>query len=470
MNKLFYTLLVCCTTLLAGAAPREADAFALGELQLLGKPNQPFRAISPITLDPDEKILSVTIGSDADYLLLNMTRKGIVDEIVPQLKEEEGRLLVSLQSTGPVREQDFHVLLRISSNHHTYFPFFRIQQAAVDASQKKAVQAKAGASAQTTQTAQTAQTAKANPPPSQGMAKGNKLYGPVRKGEGLRDIAISFQTDNSLSVAQLEVAIWLRNQNHFIRNNIHGMKSGVKLTIPAPEEIAAIDKQEADALLLNHAAEWKKSPKKQARMTAPSGMAAALAAAGATAQAKPPSPPPQAVSASQEPDPSPAKEPPQQPVAAPAKEPSPQPVAAPAKEPSPQPVKSGQSPSQTLAQTPPGEEHETPAKTTHQGGQVKVESGALQAILVQLQAITRVLENHHERQEQLEKRVTNLEKNLEQRDQLEKRVSNLEQSMKEWNFLTKERRVGPEGNKSGGVPISVNAPPPGKEGNTVAPK
>ncbi|MEO5339314.1 MAG: hypothetical protein H7837_02180 [Magnetococcus sp. MYC-9] len=407
VEKILRILLVCSGALWGGSQPGDAMAFALGDLQLLGKPGQPFRAMAPITLDPGEEISSVTMGSAADYRLLSLPRKAVVDAIVPQVKEQDGRRMVFLQSAEPVQERDFQILLRVASNQHTYFPFFRVQPPVVAEEPKRLAQAVAPEQAE-----------KKVGEPRKSAAKKERRYGPVRKKEGLKEIAHRFQKGSPFTVAQLEVAIWRRNPNQFVRNNMRGLKPGSKLIIPAAAEIALVDKEEAEQLCLNHTAEWKKSPRERAQSALPAAVASALVA----------------------------------------------------------PVL----PEGDTVTTQPAPEKETPKETPKNAGdlpagkepdkeQVKVESGALKSILVQLQAITRVLENHHERQDQLEKRVANLEKNQEQREQLERRVTNLEQSMKEWNFLTKERRVGSESGQEKGVPVAVSPMPSGKERGVSAP-
>ncbi|MEO5362968.1 MAG: hypothetical protein H7838_05020 [Magnetococcus sp. DMHC-8] len=433
MAILLRILLVCGGMVWLSSLPRPAHAFALGELQLHSRLNQSLQAMAPITLDPGEEIVAVDMGGNTDYQLLRLPRKTVVHDIQVQLKEQDGRMFVSLQSTAPVREKDFHVLLRVSSNHHTYFPFFRVRPTLGD---REAGPANTEAAARPATSAQGVQTTASSP---KGTGGTNRMYGPVRGREGLVDVARRFQKGTTLAVVQVEVAIWRHNQNKFIRNNMNGLKAGVKLAIPPPEEIARIDLQEAKELRLSHAVEWKKSPKERSMAAMPSpAPAPAVLPTGQddAARAAPGGSVPTG-----EPVPDLAKTPP---VKAPSRDQ--------AKD---QPREPAKAQPKDLARVPPKGGNGEAGK----GGDpepVKVESGTLQAILTQLQVITRVLENHHERQEQLEKRVDILEKNQEQQEQLGKRVSALEQSMKEWNFLTKDRGPDSGNSKEAGVPIAVS--------------
>ncbi|MBF0401688.1 MAG: hypothetical protein HQL90_13095 [Magnetococcales bacterium] len=462
MTKFFHGPLVLCTLLLTSGLPQTAEAFVLGELQRLSKAGEPFRATAPITVEPGEKIVTVDMGGDPDYQLLNLSRKAVVNDITVKLQEENDHLQVALHSGKPIQEQDFHILLRVSSNHHTYFPFFHVQPLA---------------QASNNQTPAPSPQPATSPPeplreaPKTAPAAAKKLtYGPVRPREGLRGIAYHFLKENDLTITQMEVAIWQRNPKHFIRNNMNGLKTGGLLVIPSPEEVARLGRQLAETTSEAHAAEWKKPPKMRlAAMPMLPIPEAVVAAQEPVKEAQPPrtaqpvvqessleplhasiqEPAKESVKPVAEPVKEPVKKP-EKPVAEPAKpvaeavKDAEKPVAEPAKEPNKEPA--GELAKKEKADSAPEPTKTDDAETPRE--QVKVESGALKAILVQLQVITRVLENHHDRQEQLEKRVANLEKNQEQRDQLEKRVSMLERAMKEWNFLTKGRSEGSAANKT----------------------
>jgi FimV-like protein len=391
-------------------------AFAVGELKWHSQLGQPLQALAPLALDPGEEIVSVGLGGNSDFLTLNLPRKPVVNQISARLAEQDGGVFVALHSAQPIREADFYLVLRIASNYHTYFPFLRVRPPAGEAATPAASKGVPVATALPEGGDALSAAVK------QGKESQEKLYGPVRAKEGLRDVARRFVKRTPFSVQQVEVAIWRRNPQHFTRNNMNGLKAGAKLTIPGHDEIAKISKKEAKELRISQAAEWKKPGKERQTVTAP-----------------PPAPQPDKAA-----DKAVGKVPEKAVSVAPEDK-----VTLPAAQGEAVPAAS---PRVVAKESPPGKEvavlaHEQAAPAGKEGDheQVKVESGTLKAILVQLQTITRVLENHHERQEQLEKRVTVLEKNQEQREQLEKRVTALERAVKEWNYITKEHRAAGSG-------------------------
>ncbi|WP_193771324.1 FimV family protein, partial [Candidatus Magnetaquicoccus inordinatus] len=377
MATRLHFLLFCCSALLLLVFPHDVAAFALGELKLQSKWGQPLQGVASLTLDPGEEIVSVDMGSNSDYLTLNLPRKPVVTQITAQLSEQNGGLFVSVHSANPIRESDFYIVLRISSNQHTYFPFLRIRPP-VGEKQSSAAPEKAS----TTVVRQEQRTVEGAPavasPPSSAPAKEGqeKNYGPVRAKEGLRDVARRFVKGTPFTVQQIEVAIWRRNANLFTRNNMNGLKAGVKLVIPSHEEIARISKKEAKEIRISQAAEWKKGAKERNQAAAPaqppvvekgSDSKAQIAAPAAAAQEKVTLPvmgePPPATSATPRPT---GKES----NAAKGVEKAAEKPAAPTQE---------------------GQVREGSKEADKE--QVKVESGTLKAILVQLQTITRVLEN-----------------------------------------------------------------------------
>ena len=112
--------------ILVNGIPGIARAFSLGELQLLSKPGQAFQAAAAIRLGKSEDITSVEMGSISDYGILNLPYVDVLDSITVQLKRQGGKPFVWFDATVPIQEDDFYVLLRVSSNRHTYFPFFRV--------------------------------------------------------------------------------------------------------------------------------------------------------------------------------------------------------------------------------------------------------------------------------------------------------------------------------------------------------
>ncbi|WP_193771432.1 FimV/HubP family polar landmark protein [Candidatus Magnetaquicoccus inordinatus] len=475
-----------CVVLLAGllcvlSLPRVGLAFSLGELQMQSRPGQPFQAQAPVKLNKDERIASVALGTPADYSLLNLPYSPAIEGIKAQVREQSGATFVSLQGVAPIVEDDFFILLRVSSNQNTFYPFFRIHSAATAAQEPKKVENKSESSAvakadpllpteraarekavaekeqksqeksvekvvpekepkmkeksvekapvagkepaATSTEAGAARTKSASVPgvaasgastegakvegsalsakesraslaerksverkeaPAQPMKEASAVkeasivpmeesqeravekgttYGPVREGENLTEIVHKLKlVSNPSSFFQAVVAIWQKNPDQFIHNNMNGLKSGVMLQIPSRQEIARIPVREARKLRLSHAMEWKKPLDGQQDMDKvdlslfAKGEEAPLSAGGLSA-----------------------------------------------------------------------------AKTDVSGGGSKRSGGALggeteelRAILLQLQVITRVLESNQAQQERLEQRISTLEQARKEWDFLRERINSLE--------------------------------------------
>ncbi|MBF0184225.1 MAG: hypothetical protein HQM06_07540 [Magnetococcales bacterium] len=455
MNKgkrsLLWRKALMASVLFLATLPGDGQAFSLGELQMQSRPGQPFQAQAPVKLNKDERIASVAIGSAADYALLNLPYSPSVEGLSVQAKEQSGNTVVQLQGRAAIAEDDFFILLRISSNQNTFYPFFRLHSAsaaqqenkrsggkeesvAKKVEEKPLIDPAAGEKsfadkekkgkeyiadkpeavgkkeekvvaksvppreADTTTAAMISDpppmesgTSKVSLPPPErkkverkeppaeatGRAAepaGDKAtrYGPVREGENLTEIVHRLKLVQSpSSFFQAVVAIWQKNPDHFIRNNMNGLKSGVMLLIPSQQEIARIGVGEARKLRLSHAMEWKKPLEGQQDMAkvdfsaAEGGPEASLLSGGApTAQS---------------------------------------------------------------------ESMVAGGVKRSAGAGVGGETEELRAILLQLQVITRVLES-----------------NQAQQERLEQRISTLEQARKEWEYL-RERINSLENAKGGGV-------------------
>ncbi|MDR2239299.1 MAG: hypothetical protein LBE33_02545 [Zoogloeaceae bacterium] len=77
----------------------------------------------------------------------------------------------------------------------------------------------------------------------------------VQKGEYLRKIAAETRPEG-VSLDQMLVAIFNRNKDAFIGNNMNRLKAGKILTIPEPEAVAAVNEREARKTISAHTADF----------------------------------------------------------------------------------------------------------------------------------------------------------------------------------------------------------------------
>lgn len=401
--------------------PGYVAAFSLGEFQVLSKPDQPFHAAIPVELDRSEEIISVEMGAVSDYSLLNLPRSSVVGTLTPKIQREGQQIFIQLKSAFPVQVEDYYILLRVSSNKHTYFPFFRVYTPRVvvaknsddsseDSSENVPVEDDSEPTPRILDTPSDSETNRApiQPPivqqeqnvqdtlvasledspaleeeviPSVGLTGGDSLdsYGPVREGETLTQIARLVRKKTSVTVFQAMQAILERNSNHFIRSNMNGLMAGSVLIIPPREEMLQIDNLKARTMRLQQAREWRVFMASK-RGSKPSSVATPVRREPTPPQREPTPPQEEEFVVNQEEE---------------------------------RVVKRVASVSVS-----------TPSKSVER--EVKDENGSLKAILSQLQVITTVLERNQHNQEQVAQRVTNLEQARKTWDLMAGRVATLE--------------------------------------------
>ena len=425
--------------------PNVAHAFSLGELKVLSKPDQAFQAVAAIKLGKGEKITLVETGSASDYALLNLPHTSTVDTITDQIKKQAGKPFVWLKGATPIPKGNFYVLLRVSSNHHTYFLFFQVRSPTSVAAQKmpraKKPSYRAGSTVtvknarnvlnersavQSTQNKKTTsrykksptsrakpvKTARRMPMLDKKTSGKNHSYGPVQRKETLTQIARKLKKGLSSSIFQILVAVWERNPDHFINNNMNGLKVGVTLVIPTPEEISRIDNREARKIRLEQSLAWKKASKskwltqKKPSVTtnSPKTVVSPRTIVSSTTKDEGPHAEDIGIFPTKFPDDSQNRNR--------AKEL--------ARE---QQAREQQAREQQAREQ---QAREQQAREQQAEGPTKEEDGDLKAILVQLQVITHVLENNQGQQERLEQRITLLEQSRKEWDLLKERVNGLE--------------------------------------------
>lgn len=146
-------------------------------------------------------------------------------------------------------------------------------------------------------------------------ARGGETYGPIQPKETLWSIAYKLRPDSSLTMDQMQVAIFNANPRAFEDGRLTGLMKGSVITIPGVEEIRAIDPVSAKAQV----AQANRNPA-AARPSATWPSTPAVAPPRSEPAPAPPvekpAPPPAAVApAAQEPAPEPAPTPAQAPSA-----------------------------------------------------------------------------------------------------------------------------------------------------------
>ncbi|MEO5354135.1 MAG: hypothetical protein H7835_13110 [Magnetococcus sp. XQGC-1] len=408
---MMHAVLPLVLALLVVGLPTAATALTMGELQIHSKPDQPFQATVDLVLGEDEEIHSLVMGSPSDYALVHIPRPELAEQTTARLKQRDGKSVVWLQGSAPLRGRDPVLLLRIASNRQTYLPFFRVpvplavatrvevapslratpvaelpppaaqpqQRAGNKREEKTTTHTKPAESRpavepppvaespppaaqpqrradkkreeKTTAAAKPAESRpsvaaspvvasgerveqrpvvatpaegrsavvsageqqrivkekqaaekSAAPPPAesrpavapppvseqqrvalqqaekkgavagsgearwvveQSSLSGPAMYGPVRSGESLASIAASIARSSVLPTIQVQVALWRRNLDQFLLHNMHGLQIGSWLIIPTPDEMAQVNREEANALKEQHLEAWQRATTQQ---------------------------------------------------------------------------------------------------------------------------------------------------------------------------------------------------------------
>ena len=79
------------------------------------------------------------------------------------------------------------------------------------------------------------------------------LYGPIRSGQSLSQIAMKIRPDSSVTMAQILSATYDLNPEAFDKGNMNLLKKGVKLRIPDKKEMLSITHQQAKRQVAHHA-------------------------------------------------------------------------------------------------------------------------------------------------------------------------------------------------------------------------
>ncbi len=90
-----------------------------------------------------------------------------------------------------------------------------------------------------------------------GAAAGaDRIYGPVKVGDALWNIAAASRPDSSISIQQTMLAIQRANPGAFINNNINLLRRGQVLRIPSAEEMTSLSRREAIAEVAYQNQRW----------------------------------------------------------------------------------------------------------------------------------------------------------------------------------------------------------------------
>ncbi|WP_313147729.1 FimV/HubP family polar landmark protein [Stenotrophomonas sp.] len=305
-------LLYLSAALLA-LASSSAMALGLGDIRVLSRPGQPLLAEIPVvSADPSElQNLRVALASAVTFERVGLQRPtGLVSELQFELTtNSQGRAVVRVTSQAPVETPSLSFLIEADWGQgrlvREYSALIDTPASALAVAEPEIVApagvlantitrdtparpaAQAAATAAPAAPASAARPAAARPRAAAPAAADGSIT--VQQGQTLSQIAGALARGNQISRERAMIALLRANPEAFIRGNVNLLKQGAVLRVPGTEALAAIDGNEAAALVREHAAQWRQArtvPQPAGAPTPAAPVAAAATAAAATAGAR----------------------------------------------------------------------------------------------------------------------------------------------------------------------------------------
>lgn len=305
-------LLYLSAALLA-LASSSAMALGLGDIRVLSRPGQPLLAEIPVvSADPSElQNLRVALASAVTFERVGLQRPtGLVSELQFELTtNSQGRAVVRVTSQAPVETPSLSFLIEADWGQgrlvREYSVLVDTPASALAVAEPEIVApagvlgntitrdtpakpaAQAAATAAPAAPASAARPAAPRPRAAAPAAADGSIT--VQQGQTLSQIAGELARSNQISRDRAMIALLRANPEAFIRGNVNLLKQGAVLRVPGSEALAAIDGNEAAALVREHAAQWRQArtvPQPAGAPTRAAPVAAAATAAAATAGAR----------------------------------------------------------------------------------------------------------------------------------------------------------------------------------------
>ncbi|AWH54145.1 fimbrial protein FimV [Stenotrophomonas sp. ESTM1D_MKCIP4_1] len=273
--------LILLSAALLAFASSSAMALGLGDIRVLSRPGQPLLAEIPVvSADPSElENLRVALASAATFERVGLQRPtGLVSELQFELTtNSQGRAVVRVTSQAPVETPSLSFLIEADWGQGR---LVREYSALVDAPASalavaepeivapagvlsNAITRDAPAPAPSAQAPTAAPPAAARPatPRPRAAAPAAAADGSitVQQGQTLSQIAGALARGNQISRERAMIALLRANPEAFIRGNVNLLKQGAVLRVPGADALAAIDGNEAAALVREHAAQWRQA-------------------------------------------------------------------------------------------------------------------------------------------------------------------------------------------------------------------
>lgn len=292
--------------LIAGALflPSRAFTLGLGEIEVNSALNQTLKAdIQLLSATPeDAENIIVKLASRDEFQRAGLDRPYSLSDLRFKSEVRDGSPYIVVSSGSPIREPFLNFLLDVDwPNGHLLReytvlldpPVFMMQSAggAATSAAEDDNSFRPDSSGVTNTAPVAAPTARVNSRPSasqlqtpsvqqQAPARSTFVPAPVQQqpavinqpagayrikaGDTAWSLADAMRPDQSVSVAQMMIAMLRSNPGAFINDNINGLKRGYILRVPDYNKIASVNPSDARALVKEQAALWKQYQQSQA--------------------------------------------------------------------------------------------------------------------------------------------------------------------------------------------------------------
>jgi pilus assembly protein FimV len=247
-------------TQIALLAPYQADAQALGDIELNSHLNQALNAQISVTPAKAGELDEARIGlaSETDFEEAGIKRRAVLDQIKFKLvKGMDGKQAIKLTTQEPIKEPllDFILVVTLPNGRltreysvlldppvTTQEPASPAQASVMDTSEERPMSSRTALQ----QVAVSAASSPAIPSRSIEPKLTDHGYGPTMRPNTLWDIAEAMRPDTSASIQQVMLAIVKKNPEAFYDKNVNALKAGYFLRIPDSDLINQISEADAD--------------------------------------------------------------------------------------------------------------------------------------------------------------------------------------------------------------------------------
>ncbi|WP_081662576.1 FimV/HubP family polar landmark protein [Thermithiobacillus tepidarius DSM 3134] len=242
---------------LGAMAPMAGWALGLGDISVLSRPGEPFRAQIPLrSVNPDQMAdLQVHLASPSAFEIVGIPRTASLDALNLRIKPGPTPMVL-VSSSRPLQEGTLRFLLELEWGGGKLVKEYVAAVDAPEGHRPAVVSLPAASTPVFVPQPAPAAAPRGNRPavapatPAQSWAR-VPAYGPITAKDNLYRIAARMRGDSSLSISRVMAALYQSNPGAFNAGNPDSLKPGAVLTAPPRSVVAAISEAEAGRILSN---------------------------------------------------------------------------------------------------------------------------------------------------------------------------------------------------------------------------